>query len=213
MGGVHGNLGVVPCDHATGAYRLDAAVGIGEVALCPIRRTTILIALRLAALHHARRWARPIVIWWRRLLGFSLQCCFGSADTLEPRRLVGDPGRHLVTTLVRAMNAVLLDILRLGTREPVGHLGGKPLLCLAHTSIRHRLVHAGISLNFGTVERHMAELDQPCRPTQLEHLYEQLAQSLQVPLPERGDSPEVRTVQRGYGHEVDAFLARLRDLA
>ena len=111
------------------------------------------------------------------------------------------------------MNAVLLDILGLGTREPGGHLAGKPLLCLAHTSIRHRLVHAGIGLNFGTVERHMAELDQPRRPTQLEHLHEQLAQSLQVPLSERGDGPEVRPVERGYRHEVDTLLACLGDLA
>jgi hypothetical protein len=43
---------------------------------------------------------------------------------------------------------------------------------------------AGIGLNLGAVERHMAELHQARRPAQLEHLHEQVAQRLEMSPPE-----------------------------
>src|ERR1700681_2581916 len=72
MRAVDGDLGVVAGDHRTGPGRLDAAVRIGEIALRTIGRPAVGSAIGLAALHHARGWARPVVIW-RRLLGFGLE--------------------------------------------------------------------------------------------------------------------------------------------
>jgi len=63
------------------------------------------------------------------------------------------------------------------------------------------------------VEGHMAELHQPGRPTQFEHLGEQVPQCLQVPPSERRDRAKIRPVQRRHRHEVDPLLAGLRDLA
>src|SRR6202035_4091789 len=79
MRAVDGDLGIVAGDHGTRARRLDAAVGIGEIALGAIRRAAVGTAIGLAALHHARGWARPFIIL-RRLLGFGLERRLGGAD-------------------------------------------------------------------------------------------------------------------------------------
>ena len=175
---------------------LDAAVGIGEVVLGAIRRAAVGAALRLAALHHAGGWTRSVVILRRRLLGFGLQRRFGGTDALEPCRLVGDPIRHLVAALLGTMLTIFRRIGGLGVGKPSRDLGGKLLFGFPHAPIGHRLVHAGIGLHLGAVERHMPEPDQPCRPAQLEHLHEQVAQRLQMPPPKPGD----RTV-------IGAFIA------
>src|ERR1019366_467526 len=134
MRAVDGDLGVVAGDHGPRSGRLDAAVGIGEIALGAIGRAAVGTAIRLAALHHARGWARSLVIW-RRPLGLSLERGFGRANTLEPCRLVDDPIRHLVPALIRAVGAILLGSPRFGASKPGGHLGREPLLGLPHTSI------------------------------------------------------------------------------
>jgi hypothetical protein len=52
----------------------------------------------------------------------------------------------------------------------------------------------------------MPELHKPRRLTQLEHLNEQIAQSLQVPAPELGDRAEIRLIHRGDRHEIHPLL-------
>ena len=52
-------------------------------------------------------------------------------------------------------------------------------------------MHAGVRRNLAAVQRHIPELHQPCRLAQLEHLDEQIAQSLQVAAPELGDGAEI----------------------
>ena len=158
MCAVHGNLGVVACDHSAGSGRLDTAVGIGEIALGAIRRPAVRSALRPAGpLHHARGGARSsrhraAAPWllpprppWRR------GCVRGGRSCWRPSR----------ASRRRAARRRVRDRPRRPSPrpgKPGRHLGGKPLLRLAHAPIGHRLVHAGIGLNLGAVERHMSEL-------------------------------------------------------
>src|SRR5579885_3265771 len=58
MRAIDRDLCVVPLDHAV-AGLLDAAVGIGEVALRPGRRAAPRAPLRLAVVHHPGGWSRP----------------------------------------------------------------------------------------------------------------------------------------------------------
>ena len=53
----------------------------------------------------------------------------------------------------------------------------------------------------------MSELDQTGRPTQAQHLHEQVRQGHEVALAEVGNGSEVRLVQPGHRHDVDPLLA------
>lgn len=67
MGRIDGDLAVVVL-HKPVTGRQDAAVGIGEVALCPIRRIAILIAQGPALPAHVGRWAgTALVVRIRRI--------------------------------------------------------------------------------------------------------------------------------------------------
>ena len=71
----------------------------------------------------------------------------------------------------------------------------------------------GIGLHLGAIERHMPELDQAGLLAQQQHLLEQLAQRLQVPLAEIRYRAEIRHVEPHNAHEINPLAARLGDPA
>src|SRR3974390_2910043 len=139
IGAVDRDNGIVTLDDAAATRRLDAAVGIGEVALGAIRRGALRPAFPLPAPHHAGGWPRLVIILRRRLLGFGLQRRLGSADAREPCCLVGDPIRHLVAALVDATLTIFRRTGGLSTGEPIRDFGGELLPGLPHEPLGHRL--------------------------------------------------------------------------
>ena len=182
MRAIDRDLGVVASDHRPGTQRLDATIGIGEIALGAIGRTTVRTPLRFAALHHARGGARSILIVGRRLFGFGLERRFGGAAALlATESRISSPRRS--PPWVRSSSASVASAWVNQSETSAG----EPLLGLLHAAIRHRLVHARVGSNLGAVQCHMPEPHQPRRPAQLQHLNEQIAQGLQVALRTRTD--------------------------
>ena len=96
----------------------------------------------------------------------------------------------------------------LASCKPAIDLGLKLGFALLHALITHRLVLRGIGLDFGTVERDVAELDQTGLLAQPQHLHEQPCKRRQVTLAEIRDGAEVRRIERHDRHEVDPLAAR-----
>ena len=102
---IDGDLGVVALDEAVPG-RQDAAVGIGEVALRPVRRPAVGPALRPAVSimpddgPSASASSSPAA-----RLGLGLQRRLGRADLRQPRCLVRHPVRHLVAAPLGAVAA------------------------------------------------------------------------------------------------------------
>lgn len=164
MGCVDGDLAVVALYEPV-ARGQDAAVRIGEVALCPIRRTAILTAQGPALPAHAGRCARSaLVVGIGRIGGFRLQRGLGGADRLQPPLLVGHPVRCLVAAPVRAQRTIL-GYIRLARPVQSGiDLGGQRRLARLHPAIAHRLVARSVRLRLDPVDGDMSELDEPCHP-------------------------------------------------
>jgi hypothetical protein len=206
---VDGDLRVVALDHAI-ASLLDAAVGIGEVALRPVGRPAVGRPVRLAVVHHAGGRARPVVIGGRRFrLGLERRLCLTQA--LEPLLLVGDPIRHLVAAH-RPVRPILLGIGRFGARKPRLHLGLQLRFRLAHPPAAHRLVLGGVRLDLRPVERHVPKLHRPRLPAQAQHLNEKIARRLQMPPAKLRDRAEVGPAHPGHRHEVHPLLTRALQL-
>jgi hypothetical protein len=145
-------------------------------------------------------------------LRLGLELRLGGPNALEPALLVGHPVRRLVAP---AVDAVFPIFRRVGPRsplEPVLNFGGESGLLLHHPFVAHRLVPAGVGLQLGSVHRDMAKPDQSRSLAQLQRLHEQRRQRRQMPRAEVADRAEVRTVQPGHRHNVEAFFARPRQL-
>ena len=161
----------------------------------------------MASLAHARRGTRSLRIEVRRnepRLGLQLR--LGLADALQPTLLVGHPVWRLVAPPVRAMLDILGLVRRIGLREPSGDLRRQLRFGRLHPPVAHRLVTVGVGLQLGSVRRHMAQLHQPRRLAQPQHLHEQVGQGRQMPLAEVADGAEVRPVQARHRHHVHPLL-------
>ncbi len=221
MRGVDRELAVVALDEAIPGLH-DPAVGVGEVALRPRRRTRRFApttkvgagseargrgARRTAMIDHARGRA-GLGVWRRRVsLRLGLERCLGRPDALEPRLLVGDPVRQLVAAHLGAMLGVLGGVSGLRLGQPALDLGRERRLGRCHPAIAHRLVLARVGLELGAVERDVAKPDQPRLPAQPQDLHEQRRQRRQMALPEVADGAEIRPLQAGHRHDVEPLLA------
>lgn len=166
-----------------------------------------------AALLHARGRAWPFrIVRLGARLGLGLELRLGGPNALEPALLVGCPVRRLVAPAVEAVFPIFRRVGRRGAIEPLLNFGGKSGLLLDHPFVAHRLVSAGVGLELGSVHRDMAEPDQSRRLAQTQHLHEKRRQRRQMPLAEVADGAEVRPVQPGHRHNVEALLARPRQL-
>lgn len=78
--------------------------------------------------------------------------------------------------------------------QPSVHLGGQGRLGRFDPSVAYRLLAEGVGLQLGADHRHVGELDKTGRPTQAQHLYEQVRQGREVALAELDDCAKVRLV-------------------
>ena len=97
--------------------------------------------------------------------------------------------------------------------QPGFDFRGQRQLDRLHPPVAHRLMTRGVGLQLGAVHRHVSELDQTSRPTQAQHLHEQVRQGHEVALAEVGDGAEIRPVQAGHGHDIDPLLTGTSELA
>ena len=94
-----------------------------------------------------------------------------------------NPAEGLAQGLVHHLSAPAAS-----TFQPVG---GLRQIRLIKSEQLHGLVSGGVGPDLGAVQGHMAQLDQPRLPAQLQHLPEQVGQGCQMVLAEVRDSAEI----------------------
>ncbi len=148
----------------------------------------------------------------RRLLpGFRVQFRPGLSNLLQP----AFPPRQFLRQLVGQSLPLLLILDRVDRLGPLQQLLHFRLLRLfgpPHPPITHRLVLAGVRLEFRPVDRHMPQFHQPRLPAQSQRLQKQSRQRLQMPFPKLVERAVIRMRVRTQIPERHVLMRPFLDL-
>jgi hypothetical protein len=144
--------------------------------------------------------------------GFLFQSRLGLADLLQPALPPLQLGRQFVAVPILAVLRILFGIGLFGGGQQRIDLLLQARLGLVHVLVAHRLVLAGVGLDLGSIDGHMAQLHQSSLGTQQQSLREQTRERLQMTLAELGDGGVVGVLVAGKiteGHVLECARLNL----
>ncbi len=194
---IDANLGVVSL-LKTLRYQVfhHPRIGISEIALTLGQRQDFPFLRYFPFRTTIAFCARFLFFFLTRLLGggfrFLLQLCFQGANPGQSRFSITQLCRQLITTFAWAVQRVFLFVYSLRLAQQARHFRGQFLLRILHARVGERLVLRGVGFDLGAIDRYVAQLYQPCSLAQLQDLYEQSSQLLEVPLAKSRNAVVIR---------------------